>query len=341
MKKTTCALLNLLISLEICIFQAQAHPIDRFLDRIEERFDKAATNAARYDVVSQPINRVYLESLEEGQPIRGNLLYVDISRDPFLREAGDENSEKTCPLALAVSLGRVYLVDKFLTAVKDPNAPELATWGYRQPYTLAHLALDPRYPLAPAQIGLKDRLMIVDAIAEKGANFNAILYPNPNRWIHTYRNPPLAAGESHYHQLNIINHVRARALLYGADPSFGGSSFHGVKDDLEHLAELAFPYFIERTKAGATLTPVPAVMAALDQAAQGRAFDLRAFRERIAPINAQRTKIKKQVQGLQIRLERLKDQKTKKAKREASRISAAIQDLQAEMKRLNRQARKL
>ena len=134
-------------------------------------------------------------------------------------------------LALAIGAGNRWLVEKFLSVVEDVNSEDLYVWGYRQKYNLAHVALDPLSMFRSDVADLGSHLAIIDMLARKGADFN---------WIPKggYENPPLSAGEPRGSSSKYINDLRARALLYGADPCLGGSSFYGL-EKYEHVYELA------------------------------------------------------------------------------------------------------
>ncbi len=306
----------------------QADPIDDFLTHVGEKFEKASTISAKYALVSRPISRSYLKNLKEGETINRKKLHIIV-----------DHYDKSCALNLAIARGRSSLVDKFLAVVKNVNDLELTAWGYRQPYTLAHIALDPQYP-APSHVPLENRLKIIDALGEKGADFNRLL--SLVEGACPYSNPPLAAGWPSGGPVKKHKALRARALLYGAIPSQKGTSFHGIKlEEDPKLLKLTLDYFIERTKAGVTLRPIPEVMELLKKEAAKTDFDLDKLTQKMAPINAQRFKIESQLQRCTTELATFKSQGTKKAKRKASHMQLVIETLQGEFENLNRKAKKL
>lgn len=182
---------------------------------MEKEFDSAAP-AKRYGIVSKYLNLTYLCSLKSGDELDNTQLTSKVG--PASLKFKDEKItpiyyNQTNPLALAISLGKRNLVSKFLSVVEDVNDKALVVWGYRQIYTLPHVALDPRYPEVSQNVPLEDRLEIIDELAKKGADFNKII-----KWG-GYKNPPLAAGDSSsFHLEDVLDPLRARALLYGAEP---------------------------------------------------------------------------------------------------------------------------
>ena len=212
--------------------------ISNFLARTKAEFDAALSSEEKYEIISRPVNLEHLLSLKCIEDLNETALTQGVGSGPLSYMAADVerlNADKSTPLALAVSLGKPDFLSHFLSVVTNVNAPELITWGYRQPYFLSHLALDPSYPYAPAS--LEKRLAIIDALAQKGADFNANFQ---HGLIGVYNNPPLAAGWGRGHQLPDVPHLRARALAYGADPMQGGSSFDPISfQDDPKLLELA------------------------------------------------------------------------------------------------------
>jgi hypothetical protein len=124
-------------------------------------------------------------------------------------------------LSLAISLGKPGIVEDFIKCVDDINGEKLDVFGYRQPYTVAHVAMHPNYILSnhisetfdPAGASLHDRLKIIHLLGQKGADFNIIRENNG------YKYHPLQLGS--HSGTCILNDVadgfRARGLLYGAD----------------------------------------------------------------------------------------------------------------------------
>ncbi len=199
---------------------------DKLLEQVDGQFDGASTQAAKYKLVSKPMNDEYLRKL----PDAGDLdidceqLYSGVSRDPLTGKWSYDN--KTHPLAIAISTANRRLTEKFLGVVPDVNAEELYVWGFRQPYNMAHLVLDPQFPPNKnSNSDLAALLEIIDLLAKMGANLNFI------KTDCLYENPPLSAGHPSGRQISIASDLQARAILYGADPQLEGSSFHGLRLD--------------------------------------------------------------------------------------------------------------
>lgn len=315
---------------------------DDFLKDTEAEFDKASTRAKKYEVISQPINLKYLERLRDFRELDIEKLKEDVSQDPISDKNKYQekvNFKKTTPLTLAVSLGKAFLTQKFLTAVDDVNSRQLTGWGYRQPYTLAHMALDPQHPMALGDVSLDNRLMVIDILAEHEVNFNDVVGHN---LVGIYHNPPLAAGKESGRALSIFNQLRARALLYGADPIRGGSCFRGIRLDHEsELLEFTLNYYIERIKAGARLNPTPAVKTELEKTARKKNIDLILLLQNINKVRSQILRLEKQVQGKEAEIRKVKLQKTKKAKRKETHLRAVLEETQNDIGRLNRTLKKL
>lgn len=150
------------------------------------------------------------------------------------------NVEKTTPLALAVSLGQKDLVARWLEPVDNINDLKHTSWGYRQPVHPMGQAIDPEHPVFNPHVPREDRLEIIDLLAAKGADFNAMLPES------LYDNPAIAAGEPRGWGggMRVGQDVlRVRALLYGADPTLKGTSYHPsiIRRDLrknDFIAEL-------------------------------------------------------------------------------------------------------
>ncbi len=231
---------------------------DQYVDSVSQQFDQSSSG--HYQLISKAVNVDYLSRLESLSDLDENELYKGVSRDPLEVEL-KINYDKSTPLSLAVALGKVNLVKKFLTVVDDINADELTCWGYRQPYTLAHLALDPQYP-SRSDASLSDRLEIIDLIAEKGADFDRII---GHGYLGIYENPPLAAGCPSGHELKDYECFRARALLYGADPSLWGSSHQPVKLESKKFINLIFDYSVDVLSKNRKINPHPSVKTVLER----------------------------------------------------------------------------
>lgn len=356
MKKYSFLALNLLMILGICISQVHAGRghIQSFLEREVKEFDRAPTAEARFAVALRPFNLNYLQELPDGQTIDPQELRAHVSLNVFDNGEGSINCDKSNLLMLVISLGRSNLVCKFLPVVPDVNDPRLYAWGYRQPYNAAHMALDPVFPEDQPPSKLSDKLIIIDALGERGVNFNFV--PAFLR-INTYHNPPLAAGQPAGRFGGDVNFLRARALLYGADPSVSGSSFHPIdltrdweKSDecrycayYSRLLHPAFGYFVERVNAGkrAYLRPVPAVMDYFEQIARERGMQWPIKEERELRIELRLDKLATQIQGKQKEISALKRQSTKNAKGKARHLLLVKKSLEEEAKALTRRLRRL
>ncbi|MDP3532848.1 MAG: hypothetical protein Q8S31_06125 [Alphaproteobacteria bacterium] len=197
------------------------------LNTIEELFDNSIDDEKK-DIVSKKISCNYLRQLKNIKDLEFDKLYELEKRDPEV--------DATNVLALAICLGDTTSLYKFLNYVDDINDKKYWVWGYRQLYTMAHLILDPQYPIVTHEISLKTRLHIMDMLIQKGLDFDII----PATEI--YRNPALAAGDPSGHEIcapfieentnliyrNIADELRVRALLAGANPIVCGSSFSGI-----------------------------------------------------------------------------------------------------------------
>lgn len=322
---------------------ASSPPFLEYLEWTERRFNAALTQEEQYNIVSQPANLDYLESLNSFQEFDEKKAILNEGNSPYLY-VNQENKycPHTTPIALSISLGSVDFTKKFIAVVGDVNNHTLATWGYRQPYTLAHLALDPQYPKAKNDIPLETRLAIIDVLGEKKANFNQIILCND------YQNPPLAAGDPSGRPFNDYKKFRARALLYGADPTIVGSSFWPLKLEREdYLLKYTLEYYIERRWAGAILTPTDLVMAHLKRVAVEKGVSLekledmvgkkvtavKIIREQLCQEEAKAQKTKKEIDSL-------KSQQTKKARRKVSHLQAIQNEQQEYINKLNRTLKK-
>lgn len=78
MKKSSLSLLKLGIFLAIGLSQAQADPIDDYLETIDKEFERASTPLKRYEIISQPINLEYLEELKSFKDLNEKALRQDI-----------------------------------------------------------------------------------------------------------------------------------------------------------------------------------------------------------------------------------------------------------------------
>ncbi|MDP1723901.1 MAG: hypothetical protein Q8L85_04290 [Alphaproteobacteria bacterium] len=197
------------------------------LNKIDNKFDHSSENEKRI-IVSKKISNSYLRNLQLEYFDIDNLYQLD-NRDPEV--------DTTNVLALAICLGNTNLLNKFLNYVDDINDSKYWVWGYGQSYTMAHLILDPQYPIRTDDISLEARLSIMDMLIQRGVNFEIVPIS-----ILCHRNPALAAGEpggnsiktlvkndsGKLEYINIIDELRVRALLAGANPCVHGSSFFGL-----------------------------------------------------------------------------------------------------------------
>lgn len=167
---------------------------------------------------------------------------------------------------------------KIITNPDDPNfldinSPDLLVQGFRQTYNLVSLAADPVFPFKEAH-PLEERLKIIDYLATTGINFNfrptdasrnpippsftgsaRREYPGgPSIFSHYYE-PPLKIARAPSHgdwkgvfseneeaALNGVHvtrkHMQARVLLYGGDPTIGGTCSYNSIDAI-YLSEVA------------------------------------------------------------------------------------------------------
>ncbi len=166
-------------------------------------------------------------------------------------------------LSLAIRAGNPRMVENFLSAVPDMNSESLFVWGYRQIYNIAHVVLDP-IAYRHDTVALSTRLVIVDLVARKGADFN---WKHPYMDVDIYENPPLSAGEPRGCHSQHINDLRARALLWGADPCLKGSSFGGLETD-KNVYALALDQFNARM--GEAFRPHPHTLKVMGEIAEER-----------------------------------------------------------------------
>lgn len=351
MKKSYLTLLKLGVFLAVGLSQAHADPIDDFLTDVDRAFTAASTPARKYEIVSQPINLSYLRSLKSIKELNEEELRKDVGKDPLVCDtpSGKKiNYHKTTPFSLALAVGKLDLVRKFLPVIPDVNAPELTSWGYRQPYTPAHVVLDPQYPSASQEVFLEYRLMIVDALGECGADFNAIISPSI---IGAYGNPPLAAGEPEGGHPKLMTQLRAVGLLYGADPARTGSCWWGLNLEEELLlGDFALPYYMARVQAGIKLRPTEKVMAWLKGLAAKKGFDLnevsqkveeKAERKHVA-VEEKKGAVAESAEQQYTPAEDLKSQKPKSAHRKKGYSQPAInvEEITAQLKSLAAQIKK-
>lgn len=201
--------------------------LEMFLSHINILFQKAASPKEKKAIISHVVNVERVKNFTHQDALlplsdlsahtcEAAMVCVDNAGQAYL------NIHKTMPLSLAVTMGKPEFVEPWLSVIDDVNSDLFATWGYRQPFSLAHHGLDPAHPLYNALATLQDRLAVLDLLAAKGADFNA-MFKNS-----LYDNPPLAAGDPRgwggAHDAG-QDALRARALLHGANPLLGGTSY--------------------------------------------------------------------------------------------------------------------
>lgn len=243
-----------------CSSHLAAHKFEEYLERVEEKFVAAKSDEEKFELVTQSVNRKVL-SQDDVDLDDEEALSANIGPDPFSYTVTEEreekekfNFEKTNPLMLAICLGDVRRFELFLSVVDDVNNPLLTAWGYRQPYYLSHMALDPQYSFLK-KVPITNRLRIVDLLGKKNADFNKI--PGPFT-IGIYNNPPLIVSGLDGSRCEFFDALRARSLLYGADPLVTGSSkslvcinptlerpLNSFGSDANRLCELAFDQYLK------------------------------------------------------------------------------------------------
>jgi len=176
---------------------------EQILKTAEADFDRSAV-AGRLAIISRPIN---------------------------LYRLNPEHYKKPHPLSLAICMGDVKLVEKFLTVVTDINSSDLDIRGWRQDYTMAHLTLHPFFPYFDVDIA--NRLSIIDLVANKSAHFNLIRSSGNYGWHPMYDDLVFANDLPNHEERKLL---LTRALLYGGEPTAGQ---HDWADDSAHPLEFA------------------------------------------------------------------------------------------------------
>jgi hypothetical protein len=184
-----------------------------YLDDVKQEFNTLDDKDAKQALVTRRIDKDKLWEANSFNELDIPALYLP--EKPTYKEL--QNS--THALALAIWAGDAPLVKSFLSVIDDVNAESLRIWGYRQWYTMGHLAADPQFPAHPLQrVKNEAWLEIMDLLAAKGADFK-IVYDG------IYANPTTAAGQPSGRELPEADARRARLLLHGADPTFVGTSY--------------------------------------------------------------------------------------------------------------------
>lgn len=277
-------------------------------------FDKANTKEDKFLIATKPMNKDHILELARSKSDKiTEKLFAGVSRHPLYVEIKAEtksnkekplsgqtincpveelpkimdslalavdnkrelNINKTHPLALAIVLGDESAVTKFTTVIDDVNDPELAVWGYRQPYTLAHLVLDPAYPnCCYNDVPLSTRLAILIRFGQLGLNFNKIY---DEGLIGVSTNPPLLLKEvSHRGD----DRLQAYALFFGADPSQNGSTRYAYTHSqsgtqyLESILTTAFDDYVSLVKSGVATRPDDYVKGLLEQIKGNKIMEL-------------------------------------------------------------------
>ncbi|MBA4749955.1 MAG: hypothetical protein H2057_04970 [Alphaproteobacteria bacterium] len=185
-----------------------------YLEEAKGQFDHLKDIESKRAFVTCKLNKYAFLQAESLSTLNREALYADAE----LSEG--ERQGRTHVLALAIWSGNVKLVESFLSVIDDINAKDLSIWGYRQWYTMGHLAADPQFPDHPLKGIQNDAwLEIMDLLAAKGADFK-IVYDDS-----IYTNPATAAGQPSGRELPEADARRARLLLHGADPTYVGSSY--------------------------------------------------------------------------------------------------------------------
>lgn len=206
-----------------CTSQLTAVSQEEFLADVGKRFSAAPSKEAKREIVTERLDIRDLaraETLGAFYKTRGQKSQAEESKRGVERELALVNV--THPLMMAIVSADYLRFSTFLEVIDDVKDVSLCTWGYRQPYTLAHMALDPQDTthVDKSKGSLTDRLRILDLLGSKGADFNQRV---PPKSVGVYENPPLVAAGLNY-VLSYTDELRARALLYGADPVVNGSS---------------------------------------------------------------------------------------------------------------------
>ncbi|MDP4725164.1 MAG: hypothetical protein NWS47_02605 [Alphaproteobacteria bacterium] len=176
------------------------------LTQASHDFDNASSTEMKFSIISQPI-----------QIDSGNEEYTN---SPY---------KKPHALSFGICMGKTGLVEKFLSAVTDINSEDLDVRGWRQDYTMAHLAIRPHFP--QFDVCVEQRLRIIDLLANKGANFN-LVRPSPSVGTYTWHplyDHPVFSNYLKKHEDIVL--LQSRALLYGGDPLKGQLDFADLEFD--------------------------------------------------------------------------------------------------------------
>lgn len=207
-----------------------------YLIYVNEQFNNSNSEYDKQNIISQPINIQYVKNLKSLQDLDS------------VKLKNTTAFNKSNAIAIAVAVGDITLVRKFLSVIDNVNDVSLLTSGYRQFFSLAHVVLLPEltYKANINDLYIKNLLNIIDELGRAGINFNFI--PQGG----TYQNPPLAMGSAWSHSTFSYEQttmLEARAMLYGANPRLKGSSFNGVNlDKMDEIYDLIKAYYFELVK---------------------------------------------------------------------------------------------
>lgn len=128
-----------------------------------------------------------------------------------------DDALQTNVVALCICLGDRDLFAQILDYIEDVNSPAYFSWGYRQKFSLAHVALSPFFPYCH-HVSIGSRLSIIDLLGSRGVDFNLMIRDD------IYNNPPLSCARGMCHGwADVTDALRVRALMWGADPRIVGT----------------------------------------------------------------------------------------------------------------------
>ena len=245
----------------------------QYLDKIAFQVRICQSDAAKEELIARPFNIEYLKSLSSIDDFNADEAKKGVGSDPLVymneEQQGRINLSKFTPIALAVAMSRADLVEVWLSFVPNVNDHKLTGWGYRQPYTLAHFAVEPLYPWTERTVPMQAALRIINLLAAKGLDFQDYVSHDQ---MGIYTGLPLGAGN---HRPHTMDPLTIRALLYGADPNAPGTSCHGTRVRLEEQSEGGYwdNDFVEalytdakkQVKAKAAIRPVETVAQTLEE----------------------------------------------------------------------------
>lgn len=207
----------------------------QYLEKIAFQVRICQSDAAKEELIARPFNIEYLKSLSSIDDFNADEAKKGVGPDPIVcmneEQQGRINLNKFTAIALAVAMSRADLVEVWLSFVPNVNDHKLTGWGYRQPYTLAHFAVEPLYPWTGRTVPMHAALRIINLLAAKGLDFQD--YVN-HKELGIYTGLPLGAGN---HRPHTMDPLTIRALLYGADPNASGTSCHRTGRRLQKEAD--------------------------------------------------------------------------------------------------------